>query len=344
MSAAIRVGLIGAGGNMRIRHVPGFRAIDGVDLVSLVNRTPESSERAAREYGVPHIAVSPEALIADPSVDAVCIGTWPYRHMEYTVAALEAGKHVLCEARMAMDLDESLTMQRAHEAHPGLVAQLVPAPFDFRLGPTITRLIREGAIGEVVEATVTVLNGSGLDRAAPLHWRQMSRYSGRNIMSLGIYIEIVERWLGRHSSVAADGQVAVPLRFDPETGGQAAADVPDTFSLLARLASGARVSYHFSTVTGSAPPAGISVYGTTGAIHWTMGDHAQVVAHGGAAQEVTPDAGTDRGWRVESDFIESIRLGTPVRLTNFADGVSYMLVMDAAWRSWQEGRRISVEG
>ena len=44
-----------------------------------------------------------DAILRDPAIDAVCIGTWPYRHREYVVRALEAGKHVLTEARMAMN-------------------------------------------------------------------------------------------------------------------------------------------------------------------------------------------------------------------------------------------------
>ncbi|MFN0093349.1 MAG: Gfo/Idh/MocA family protein [Dehalococcoidia bacterium] len=338
----VRIGLIGAGGNVRLRHAPGFHAIEGVELVSVANRTPESSAKAAAEYGARKVAESPYALIADPEVDAVCIGTWPYRHMEYTVAALEAGKHVLCEARMAMDLDEALTMQRAQEAHPELVAQLVPAPFDFRLGPTVTRLVGEGVLGDLVEVTVSVLNGSGLDPAAPAHWRHQVRYSGRNVMSFGIYVEVIERWLGLHASVRADGTVFIKERRDAETGSMVAIDVPDSYRVFARMESGVPLSYHFSTVTAGAPASGISIYGTKATLHWTADDRARLVPHGGTAEELTPDAGTDRGWQVEGDFVASIRTGAPVRLTSFDDGVAYMRVIDACWRSWRDGVEVRV--
>ena len=96
---AFGIGLIGAGGNQKLRHIPGFRAIDDVEIVNVVNRSRASGERVAAEWDIPTVSDSVEELLSDPDVDAVSIGTWPYKHLEYTKAALEAGKHVLCEAR-----------------------------------------------------------------------------------------------------------------------------------------------------------------------------------------------------------------------------------------------------
>ena len=335
----LRIGLIGAGANTKSRHIPGFLAIPGVEIVAVANRSRESSEAVAREFSIETVAPSPEELIADPRVDAVCIGTWPNLHREYTIRALEAGKHVLCEARMAATADEAEEMLRAHEAPPQLVAQLVPAPFDFRLGPTITRLLREGALGDLVEATVTVLNGSALDPAVPIHWRQQQRYSGRNVMTFGIFVEVVHRWLGNTGQVLADGAVVVGQRPDG-AGGRATVDVPDTYGVLARMASGARVTYTFSSVAAGAPHNGITLFGTRGTLRWVPGDTATFARHGQPFAPLEPDPGTDRGWRVEADFVDSVLGGTPVRLTSFEDGLKYMRVVDAAWESWRTGRAV----
>ncbi|WP_322796445.1 Gfo/Idh/MocA family oxidoreductase [Tepidiforma sp.] len=339
---SIRIGLIGAGANTVAQHIPGFRRIPGVELVGVVNRTPESSRRIADQFGIPRVFETPEALCADPEIAAVCIGTWPYKHRDYTVMALEAGKHVLCEARMACDLEEARAMYEAHLRHPGLVAQLVPAPFDFRLGPTITRLIAEGALGEVREVTVRLLNGQALDPGAPLHWRQRRDYSGRNVMMFGIYVEIIERWLGRHAgSVSADGAIVIPERFDPETGTMQPVTVPDTYVVSGELARGARITYHFSSVAGGAEANGIAIHGTKAVLRWRPGDTAELHVFGQPhPHAIEPDPGTDRGWRVEEDFIASIREGAPVRLTSFEDGLAYMRVVDTAHRSWEEGRRL----
>jgi hypothetical protein len=96
--ATLRVGLIGAGGNTRLRHIPGLRAIPGVDIVAVCNRRPSSTEAVASAYDIPRTFATWEDLIADPHIDAVVIGTWPYLHCPITLAALEAGQPVLTEA------------------------------------------------------------------------------------------------------------------------------------------------------------------------------------------------------------------------------------------------------
>ena len=189
---------------------------------------------------------------------------------------------------------------------------------------------------------MSVMNGSGLDAAQPLHWRSRMDYSGRNVMTLGIFNEVVQRWLGDTVRVVADGSIVVKERTDPETARPFAVDVPDSYSVLSRLARGARATYSFSAVAGGAAPAGISVYGTAATLHWLMGDTARWAKHGGDWTEVEPDAGTDRGWRVESDFVDSVLRGSPVRLTNFDDGLKYMRFIDGAWRSWQSGQAVDV--
>ena len=80
MNYPIRIGLIGAGGNTRLRHIPGLRAIAGVDLVGVCNQRPESTQAVAREFAIAKTYARWEDLIADPEIDAVVIGTWPYLH------------------------------------------------------------------------------------------------------------------------------------------------------------------------------------------------------------------------------------------------------------------------
>lgn len=344
----MRIGLIGAGANTRQRHIPGFRAVEGVEIVTVCNRSLESSRRVAQEFGIPVVMPTVEELIADPDIDAICIGTWPYAHREYTLLALQAGKHVLCEARMAMDATEAQEMLEASEEHPHLVAQLVPAPFDFRLGPTVARMLREGVVGDVYEVFVTVLNSGGLDRSAPLHWRHQARFSGHNMMALGIYNEIVQRWLGDTVRVVADGAVFVGERTDPATGQPARVDVPDSLTVSAQLANGGRATYLLSGMVGANGGGSIVIHGSKASLIWApqqpgnRTEHAVLHELGGTATTIEPDPGTDRGWQVEADFAASVRSGAPVRLTNFSDGVKYMRFTDAVWHSWQEGRAVVV--
>ena len=120
-------------GSSRAEHVPRFRAIDGVELVGVANRSEESSRRAADELGLERAYPSWQALVADPELDAVLVGAWPILHAPVTIAALEAGKHVLTEARMAATAEDARAMLRAARAHPDQVATVVPATL-LRLG------------------------------------------------------------------------------------------------------------------------------------------------------------------------------------------------------------------
>ena len=344
MADTLRIGLIGAGANTRSRHIPGFQAIEGVELVAVCNRSPESGHRVADAFGIGRVETDPEALFRDPNIDAICIGTWPYRHREYVVRALEAGKHVLTEARMAMDVAEAREMLEAARRHPHLVAQVVPGPFDLRSWRTVQRLLRDGSLGAIREVHVSVLSAAAIDPSAPLHWREQRVYSGANVMTFGIYAEIVSRWFGPTRRVLADGAIFIASRVDAETGQATAIDVPDSLGVLATLESGARVTYRFSAIAHAPAPgsSGIAVYGASGTLLWEPGDRMQFAPLGGALQPLEPDDGTAGEWSVERDFVDSIREGAPVLLTNFEDGVRYMQITEAVERSRLSGRAVDI--
>ena len=122
----IRIGLVGAGQNTRYKHIPGLLAQDGVELVAVANRRRASSERVARDYGVARVCDHWRQVVEADDLDAIVIGTWPYLHCPVTLAALAAGKHVLTEARMAMNLSEAEMMLAASRQAPHLVTQIVP--------------------------------------------------------------------------------------------------------------------------------------------------------------------------------------------------------------------------
>ena len=137
--SVLRVGVVGAGANTRKFHIPGLQKQSGVEVVAVANRSRESGERAASEFGIPRVADHWLEIVEDDGIDAVCIGTWPYLHAPVTIAALEAGKHVLCEARMAMNASQAHAMLDAARANPHLTAQIVPAPHTLALDRTIVR-------------------------------------------------------------------------------------------------------------------------------------------------------------------------------------------------------------
>ena len=102
----IRIGLIGAGDNTKLRHIPGFREMEGVEVVSVANRSRASGQRVADEYGIPVVYDDWQDLIDADDTDAICIGTWPYMHRTMVLASLDAGKHVSCQKPIANTMEE----------------------------------------------------------------------------------------------------------------------------------------------------------------------------------------------------------------------------------------------
>jgi predicted dehydrogenase len=347
----LRVGLIGAGANTRTRHIPGFRAVEAVELLAVCNRRPESTQAVAREYGIPRIYARWEDLVADGDVDAVVIGTWPYLHCPITLAALEAGKHVLTEARLAMNAEQARQMLAASREHPELVTQVVPSPFGLKGHDVMREAIDTGYLGELREVQVVGMNAALADSASPLSWRQDAALSGFNMLTLGIVHETLLRWTPPPVSVLAQTQAFIPTRTDPQSGVQRYVGTPDSVQVLTVLENGARASYHFSGVTRFGQQMGITLFGSEGALHYDLlydrmfGARASkelLAARRDELAEIVIPKGRAREWRVEADFVDSVRMKTPVRLTDFETGVSYMEFTEAVALSAQSGKRVAL--
>jgi predicted dehydrogenase len=341
----IRVGFVGAGNNTRVRHIPGFRALQGVELVAVANRTKESGERVAREFGIGKVYESWRDLVSARDIDAVCIGTWPYMHREITQAVLEQGKHVLCEARMAMNAAEGRQMLEASRRAPRLVAQLVPAPHTLEVDATIEKLLAEGYIGDVLAVELQAAQGRFVDREAPLHWRQNVELSGHNILNMGIWYEAMMRWLGPARRVMAMTKVAVPRRRDAQ-GVSHEVRVPDHVDILTEFRAGAIGHLRFSSVTALAPSSEAWIFGSDGTLRLEADARRLSGARRGEStlSEIPIPAERRVGWRVEEEFVNAIRGREKVSRTTFADGVLYMEFTDAVTRSAATGQAVDIAG
>ncbi|MFN4259286.1 MAG: Gfo/Idh/MocA family protein [Gemmataceae bacterium] len=347
----LRVGLIGAGANTRLRHIPGLRELPAVEIVAVCNRRPESTQAVAEEYGIPRTYQHWQEVVADPDIDAIVIGTWPYLHCPITVAALTAGKHVLTEARLSMNAMEAHRMFEAAQQHPNLVTQVVPSPFGLKGHQVMVELLEAGYIGELREVHVSGMNAALADPAAPLSWRQDAALSGYNMLTLGIVHETLLRWVPPPTRVLAQVAASIPSRIDPQSGVRRVVGTPDSVQVVAVLEGGARALYHFSGVIPYGQNALIRLYGSAGVLEYDL--TAERIR--GASQQHQPQATQladmvdipippekALSWRVEAEFVEAIRQGTPIHFTDFATGVAYMEFTEAVARSAQMGRAVEL--
>ena len=336
---SLRIGLIGAGTNTKLRHIPGFQKIRGVEVVAVCNRSRESSQRVADEFKIPRVFTDWKELVHSRDVDAVCIGTWPYLHCPAVLESLAAGKHVLTEARMAMDAAEARQMHAAAQKS-AKVAMVVPAPLWLESEPLLLARVRAGFFGDLLEIHVRGLGGQ-YQPDAPLHWRQRRDLSGLNIMTAGILNETVRRYAGHDRQVRAGSALFTPQRIDPATGQKRTVDVPESLGVISRLESGATAVYHVSSVARFGETS-LEVYGTKGTFKLS-GDQCLVAGAGDSAlKPLEIPASARGGWRVEEEFVEAILQGTPVTRTSFADGVKYMEFTEAVNVSLREGRAVDL--
>src|SRR5213595_702405 len=189
----LRIGIVGAGNIVRTRHLPGLKRNPDVEIVAVSNSTYESSEKFCAEYCAAATPMRNWAdLLALPDLDIIWIGRPPYMHSAVTVSALEAGKHVFCQARMAMDLAEAEEKLAASKRFPELVTMLCPPPFGLRADLLVKKLLAENFIGRPHHVRLQCFTGNYLDPDAPAHWRQKIESSGLTTLTLGIYVEVLQ--------------------------------------------------------------------------------------------------------------------------------------------------------
>ena len=336
----IRVGLIGAGGNVRNRHIPGFRKVKGVEIVGVVNRSLESSQRVADQFDIPRVYNTWQELLDDEAINAVCIGTWPYMHRTLTLAALGRGKHVLTEARMASTAQEARDMLAASRNRSDLVCQLTPTSTTYRIDNVLKRLIGDGFLGELLSVEVQALQNRFADRGGELHWRHDWELSGYNTLNIGAAYESMMRWVGRGNRVMAMAKIHVPYRRKA-SGALTSVSIPDHVNILYELANGAQVHMRMSATTGLSTGNQIWFYGTEGTIHVDQQQKIFAGRRGDKQLSEVPNPPEGQAYyRVEEEFTNAIRGTEEITMVPFETGVHYMEWTEAVIRSAQTGQAI----
>ncbi|MCA9098762.1 MAG: Gfo/Idh/MocA family oxidoreductase, partial [Planctomycetaceae bacterium] len=259
--------------------------------------------------------------------------------------ALNAGKHVLTEARMARNLEEARRMHAAAKAHPDRVAMIVPSPFGLVHDTFIKELIRDDFLGDIREVVVIGADDTFRDYTKFLHWRQDKEISGNNILMMGILHETVSRWIASPSHVFAQSATFEPTRPSPDEQKQVPVTVPESVQILTRYPDGARGIYHMSGSILFGPGKQIHLYGARGTIKVEFGAEEKLYVGRAAQKELTfVELGPEKrgGWRVEEEFIAAIRGTEQVRFTDFDTGLAYMDFTEAVTQSLATNQAVAL--
>ena len=338
----IRIGIIGAGGIVNTVHAPGLRKMPGVEIVAVANRSLESSQHAAQEFGIPNAYADWQQLLGAKGIDAVLIGTWPYMHRAVTLAALDSGRHVLCQARMANNTAEARDMLAASQRHSNLVCQLVPSSGTYKIDRALESLLADGRIGDVLSVDVQMLQRGFASFGGEMDWRHDPEFSGINALNVGGTYESVMRWLGPGNRVMGMTRVQIPTRRD-ERGETRTATIPDHVEVLYELGNRAPVHMKFSETTGLSRGNEIWIYGSEGTIRVDQSQNIFVGRRGDKelAAYPNPPEGQARH-RVEEEFVNAIRGTEQVKMNTFEIGVRYMEWTEAIYRSAESGAAINL--
>ncbi|GAB4431495.1 MAG: Gfo/Idh/MocA family oxidoreductase [Chloroflexi bacterium OHK40] len=352
----VRIGIIGTGFGQSAM-VPGFRLAEGATVVAICSSRRERAEAAARVHGIPRAYTDYRAMLAESQLDLVCIATPTATHAPITLAALEAGCHVLCEKPMARDVAEAIAMLTA--ARRAGVIHLID--HELRFNPTrarAARLIANGYVGRVYYASIRNVSGIRADPQQPWSWWSDRAQGGGALGASGSHqIDLLRWWLGEFEEVSGQLETYVRQRPDPATGTLRPVDSDDHFSFSARLTGGIGAHVFVSYVARHGGSSQVEVHGDAGSLVLDHNDRLWGRRVGmDTAEELTlPDPlegapGLSQSvWarsfaHLAAELVVAIREGRqPQRGANFEDGLWCQAVLDAVRRSSEERRWVEVE-
>jgi predicted dehydrogenase len=347
----LRIGVVGAA-YAASAHLPAYAALaaDGVaEVVAVATAHRATGEQVARSFGIPGVHVGFESLCADPDVDLVDVATRPSRHRAMAVAALAAGKHVLCEAPLAATTadGEAMTLAAAGAGVLGLVdmqSRFWPGALELR------RLVAQGYLGQVqnIAATAFYPTFTRPEAVAASGWCADASQGASSLRVHGLHTADLIRWtfgeLTRVSGVTATLNPSWPGRDRPVSSADSAAC---TAVIGDGPGAGAVCSVHTSWTAAAGRGWRLAAYGSEGVLVASADGHtghfpvrlegAQLEgAQGGAGLEtlVAPEAGVP-SWYPFGVLVRELAGRVPAGsvgsgdVPTFADGVAALRVADA---------------
>jgi predicted dehydrogenase len=367
-SGRVRVGVLGAGAWAEFAHIPGYKRDPRCELVAIADPVVERAKAFAEKFGIPDVYDSHAALIARDDIDLVDVCTPSATHFELSWAALEAGKHVLCEKPVAYDYRDTLRAA-ALARQQGVKTKL---GFTFRYSPAMQymkQLIEEGFVGTPFIFNGYEQNSQWLDPQNPL--RQVDHEADQSVIQVssleGYGAPIMD--LGhlfmssRFSQVVGTMRNFIPERVVRATGRMMRMNIDDGDIFIGEFASGALGSIQTSFVTvGNYPGLEARVYGSKGAVICRLVEENGICESLKAAtadqvefreidvpERFYPPGGSKReSWRslfyanLVHSFISEILSDGPENEGNFEDGAHVQELINAVELSFRERRWVSI--
>ena len=342
MLQTVRMGIIGAGNFTRNRMLPNFISIPNVELVAVANRSLESAELVAAEFGITSALADWKQLLARSDVDAVFVGTQPNAHHEIVQAALQAGKHVLCQTRLTTSLQKARQMYDTAQ-QTGLETMLVRAAAYSHTHRYVKHLLSTGYVGQVRQVFAYYFLPNYVDSSSALHRRQDHRNFGViNPMALGIYWDVLRTWFGDPNQVFASSDIFTPQRSDGPNGPQISVELPDAITVIAQMDEGVVVTCIQSGVAHFGQEQ-IEIYGDEGTLICSpQGDLLGAQRGDEALAPLTVPVEYLDTWHVEEDFIRLVRGEITEGNLTFYDGVKNVEYLEASYLSSVEGRWVEL--
>ena len=269
VAGRIRVGIIGMGAWGSRAHLPAFAALPDVDVVAAVDPDERAARAAASAHSIGRVETDAGRLFSDADrLDAVVIATPDDTHRDLTLAAYNAGLHVLCEKPIAYSVSEGEEMLAAAE-QAGRVGKI---GFLFRHSPVVTRmheLVEQGFVGEVQLFEHNSVNAQFVDPERPLHWKMQRKHAdGGVFVEYGAHAIDLALWFGGSiSKVVGHGLTLIPER-PLAGGGVGQVDVDDIAAWIGEYESGGQALFRSGWASLPVGSSGMRIYGSKGTLLW----------------------------------------------------------------------------
>jgi predicted dehydrogenase len=349
----IRLGIIGAG-NIGSVHMETFGKLkDSVELAGVTDVYLPLAETRAKQHNIARVYATSDELLADPAIDAVVIAVSNEWHAPLAVKALEAGKHVLLEKPMAINLAAAKTIVQA-QRKAGTVLMI---PHQLRwesVAMQVKEQAEKGALGRIYHAKAGWLRRKGIPGWGTW-FTQMNKSGGGPLIDIGVHMLDLSLYLmGNPRPVSVFGSIYA--EFGPRKKGigtwgkpdwNGIYDVEDFATALIKFDNGATLSLDVSWAalieTDSQPY--VHLLGTEGgaALRGKSGKLMSEQFDREANIELTVPA-DDEGSRIRMSrhFVECIR-DNREPITSVMSGYTNNLILDAIYESSRTGREVQLD-